>query len=87
LATSIRKIALYFETLWAHGYPPCAAYDALRMGPAARLALVDAFPLIPPCAKHSLFLVRANIARCRDGACIRAIRWSSCIPRPAPRAA
>jgi hypothetical protein len=56
LATSIRKIALYFETLWAHGYPPRAAYEALRMGPAARLALVGAFPLIPPAPSTACFL-------------------------------
>lgn len=54
-ATPTRKIELYSETLLEHGYAPLPAYEAPLVGPASRPDLVERFPLILTCAKHTLF--------------------------------
>ncbi|MCW5853718.1 MAG: molybdopterin oxidoreductase, partial [Anaerolineae bacterium] len=54
-ATPTRKIELYSETLLAAGYPPLPEYEEPRMGPVSRPDLVERFPLILTCAKHTLF--------------------------------
>ena len=54
-ATPTRKIELYSETLLQHGYPPLPDYEAPLIGPSARPDLVERYPLILTCAKHTLF--------------------------------
>jgi anaerobic selenocysteine-containing dehydrogenase len=54
-ATPTRKIELYSETLLEHGYPPLPEYEEPLIGPLSRPDLVDRFPLILTCAKHTLF--------------------------------
>jgi anaerobic selenocysteine-containing dehydrogenase len=54
-ATRTRKIELYSETLLEHGYPPLPEYEDPLMGPAARPDLLERFPLVLTCAKHTLF--------------------------------
>jgi anaerobic selenocysteine-containing dehydrogenase len=54
-ATPTRKIELYSETLLEHGYPPLPEYEEPLMGPSSRPDLVERFPLILTCAKHTLF--------------------------------
>lgn len=54
-STPTRKIELYSETLLDHGYPPLPQYEEPLMGPRARPDLVERFPLILTCAKHTLF--------------------------------
>ena len=54
-ATPTRKIELYSETLLQHGYPPLPEYVAPLMSPASRPDLVEQYPLILTCAKHTLF--------------------------------
>ncbi len=54
-ATPTRKIELYSETLLEHGYPPLPAYEEPLIGPSSRPDLVERFPLILTCAKHTLF--------------------------------
>jgi anaerobic selenocysteine-containing dehydrogenase len=53
--TPCRKIELYSETLLEQGYPPLPQYDEPRVGPSTRPDLMDRFPLILTCAKHTLF--------------------------------
>lgn len=54
-ATPTRKIELYSEALGAHGYPPLPEYQEPLIGPASRPDLLERFPLILTCAKHTLF--------------------------------
>ena len=54
-ATPTRKIELYSETLLRHGYPPLPEYEEPLIGPSSRPDLVERFPLILTCAKHTLF--------------------------------
>ncbi|HZC05456.1 MAG TPA: molybdopterin-dependent oxidoreductase [Ktedonobacterales bacterium] len=54
-ATPTRKIELYSETLLQHGYPPLPEYVAPLMSPSSRPDLVERYPLILTCAKHTLF--------------------------------
>jgi anaerobic selenocysteine-containing dehydrogenase len=54
-ATRTRKIELYSELMLEHGYPPLPDHVAPLMSPAARPDLLDRFPLILTCAKHTLF--------------------------------
>jgi len=54
-ATPSRKIELYSETLLEHGYPPLPEYEAPLVGPSARPDLLERFPLILTCTKHTLF--------------------------------
>jgi anaerobic selenocysteine-containing dehydrogenase len=54
-ATPTRKIELYSETLLEHGYPPLPEYEEPLMSPRSRPDLVERFPLILTCAKHTLF--------------------------------
>jgi anaerobic selenocysteine-containing dehydrogenase len=54
-ATPTRKIEVYSQTLLEHGYPPLPEYEEPRMGPSSRPDLVERFPLILTCAKHTLF--------------------------------
>lgn len=54
-ATPSRVVELYSETLWRHGYPPLPRYEEPMMGPRTRTDLVDRFPLVLTCAKHTLF--------------------------------
>jgi anaerobic selenocysteine-containing dehydrogenase len=54
-ATPTRKIELYSETLLVHGYPPLPEYEEPLIGPSSRPDLVERFPLILTCAKHTLF--------------------------------
>jgi anaerobic selenocysteine-containing dehydrogenase len=54
-ATPTRKIELYSETLLQHGYPPLPQYEEPLVGPSSRPELVERFPLILTCAKHTLF--------------------------------
>jgi anaerobic selenocysteine-containing dehydrogenase len=53
--TPTRKVELYSETMLDHGYPPLPAYEEPLMGPRARPELVERYPLILTCAKHTLF--------------------------------
>jgi anaerobic selenocysteine-containing dehydrogenase len=54
-ATPTRKIELYSETLLEHGYAPLPEHEEPLMGPSSRPDLVERFPLILTCAKHTLF--------------------------------
>ena len=54
-ATPTRKIELYSQTMLEHGYPPLPEYEEPLMGPSSRPDLVERFPLILTCAKHTLF--------------------------------
>jgi len=54
-ATLTRKIELYSETMLEHGYPPLPEYQEPLMGPSLRPDLIERFPLILTCAKHTLF--------------------------------
>ncbi|WP_242338450.1 MULTISPECIES: molybdopterin-dependent oxidoreductase [unclassified Anaeromyxobacter] len=53
--TPTRKIELYSETLLAHGYPPLPEYQEPLVGPVSRPDLVERYPLILTCTKHTLF--------------------------------
>ena len=50
-----RKIELYSQTMLEHGYPPLPEYEEPLVGPQTRPDLVERFPLILTCAKHTLF--------------------------------
>jgi anaerobic selenocysteine-containing dehydrogenase len=54
-ATPTRKIELYAETMLTHGYPPLPEYEEPLVGPVSRPDLLERFPLILTCAKHTLF--------------------------------
>jgi anaerobic selenocysteine-containing dehydrogenase len=54
-ATPTRKIELYSETMLEHGYPPLPEYEEPLVSPISRPDLVERFPLILTCAKHTLF--------------------------------
>jgi len=54
-ATWTRKIELYSERLLEHGYPPLPEYEEPLIGPSSRPDLLERFPLILTCAKHTLF--------------------------------
>src|SRR6266508_3207662 len=54
-ATRTRKIELYSERLLEHGYPPLPEYEDPLIGPSSRPDLLERFPLILTCAKHTLF--------------------------------
>lgn len=54
-ATPTRKIELYSQTLLVHGYPPLPEYEEPLVGPSSRPDLLERFPLILTCAKHTLF--------------------------------
>lgn len=54
-STPSRKVELYSETMLEHGYPPLPEYEPPRMGPSSRPELLERFPLILTCAKHTLF--------------------------------
>jgi anaerobic selenocysteine-containing dehydrogenase len=54
-ATPTRKIELYSETLLEHGYPPLPEYEEPLISPTSRPDLLERFPLILTCAKHTLF--------------------------------
>jgi anaerobic selenocysteine-containing dehydrogenase len=41
--------------LLAHGYPPLPDYEEPLVGPITRPELLDRFPLVLTCAKHTLF--------------------------------
>lgn len=53
--TPTRKIELYSETLLEHGYPPLPEYEEPLVGPTTRPELLERYPLILTCAKHTLF--------------------------------
>lgn len=53
--TPTHKIELYSETILEHGYPPLPDYHEPLVSPLARPDLVERFPLILTCAKHTLF--------------------------------
>ena len=53
--TPTRKVELYSETMLEHGYPPLPEYEEPLVGPHTRPELVERFPLILTCAKHTLF--------------------------------
>ena len=54
-ATPTRKIELYSEMLLEHGYPPLPEYQEPLVGPQSRPDLLERFPLILTCTKHTLF--------------------------------
>jgi anaerobic selenocysteine-containing dehydrogenase len=54
-ATPTRKIEVYSQTMLEHGYPPLPEYEEPLMGPSSRPDLLERFPLILTCAKHTLF--------------------------------
>ncbi|MCL4297847.1 MAG: molybdopterin-dependent oxidoreductase [Anaerolineae bacterium] len=54
-ATPTRKVELYSETFLKHGYSPLPEYEEPLMSPSSRPDLVERFPLILTCAKHTLF--------------------------------
>jgi anaerobic selenocysteine-containing dehydrogenase len=53
--TPTRKVELYSETMLEHGYPPLPEYQEPLVGPHTRPELVERYPLILTCAKHTLF--------------------------------
>ncbi len=53
--TPTRKIELYSETMLEHGYPPLPEYEEPLIGPHTRPELLERYPLILTCAKHTLF--------------------------------
>jgi anaerobic selenocysteine-containing dehydrogenase len=54
-ATPTRRIELYSETLLEHGYPPLPEHEEPLIGPITRPDLLERFPLILTCTKHTLF--------------------------------
>src|SRR5206468_2450134 len=54
-ATPTRKIELYSETLLEHGYSPLPEYEEPLIGPRSRPDLVERYPLVLTCAKHTQF--------------------------------
>lgn len=54
-ATPTRKVELYSQTLLEHGYSPLPDYEEPLMSPFSRPDLIERFPLILTCAKHTLF--------------------------------
>lgn len=54
-ATPTRRIELYSETFLQHGYPPLPEYEPPLVGPTTRPDLLERFPLVLTCAKHTLF--------------------------------
>ncbi len=53
--TPTRKIELYSQAMLEHGYPPLPEYEEPLVSPISRPDLVDRYPLILTCAKHTLF--------------------------------
>jgi anaerobic selenocysteine-containing dehydrogenase len=53
--TPTRKVELYSETMLEHGYPALPEYEEPLVGPNARPDLVERYPLILTCTKHTLF--------------------------------
>lgn len=53
--TPTRKVELYSETMLDHGYPPLPQFEEPLVGQRSRPDLVERFPLILTCAKHTLF--------------------------------
>jgi anaerobic selenocysteine-containing dehydrogenase len=53
--TLTRKVELYSETMLEHGYPALPVYEEPLMGPVSRPELLERYPLILTCAKHTLF--------------------------------
>jgi len=53
--TPTRKIELYSTTLLAHGYAALPEYEEPLLGPRSRPDLVERYPLILTCTKHTLF--------------------------------
>jgi anaerobic selenocysteine-containing dehydrogenase len=53
--TPTRKVELYSETLLEGGYPPLPEYAEPLVSPLSRPDLIEAFPLILTCTKHTLF--------------------------------
>jgi anaerobic selenocysteine-containing dehydrogenase len=53
--TATRKIELYSETLLEHGYSPLPEYEEPLISPLSQPELVERYPLILTCAKHTLF--------------------------------
>jgi anaerobic selenocysteine-containing dehydrogenase len=54
-STPSRKIELYSVSMLEQGYPPLPQYEEPLIGPSTRPDLLDRFPLILTCAKHTLF--------------------------------
>lgn len=54
-STPTRKIELYSETMLEHGYPALPEYEEPLVSPVSRPDLLERFPLILTCAKHTLF--------------------------------
>src|SRR5262249_29438106 len=54
-ATPTRKIELYSEILFEHGYSPVPDYEEPLIGPRSRPDLAKRYPLILTCAKHTQF--------------------------------
>jgi anaerobic selenocysteine-containing dehydrogenase len=54
-ATPTRKIELYSELLLEHGYSPLPDYAEPSVSPRSRPDLVERYPLVFTCAKHTLF--------------------------------
>jgi anaerobic selenocysteine-containing dehydrogenase len=53
--TPTRKVELYSETLLAHGYPALPEYAEPMVGPLSRPDLIERYPLVLTCTKHTLF--------------------------------
>ena len=53
--TPTRKIELYSERLLEGGYAPLPEYEEPLMSPVSRPDLVNRYPLILTCAKHTLY--------------------------------
>ncbi|HVH73972.1 MAG TPA: molybdopterin-dependent oxidoreductase [Stellaceae bacterium] len=54
-ATPSRKVELYSQTLFEHGYPALPDFAEPQIGPVARPDLLARFPLVLTSAKSSLF--------------------------------
>ena len=55
LNTPTRKIELYSERLFEHGYPPLPEFEEPLVSPFSRPDLAERFPLILTCAKNTLY--------------------------------
>jgi anaerobic selenocysteine-containing dehydrogenase len=53
--TPSAKIELYSQKMLEHGYPPLPEYEEPLVSPVSRPDLIERFPLVLTCAKHTLF--------------------------------
>ncbi len=54
-ATPTGRVEMYSETMLANGYPALPDYEPPLVGPDTRPDLLERYPLVLTCAKHTLF--------------------------------